>query len=217
VKALWRHRPSPATVLAALALVMALGGTGYAAITLPANSVGTTQLKKDAVTSLKVKNGSLLKADFKAGQVPAGATGPAGPAGPAGAAGAAGAAGPAGPAGPFPDALPSGKTVRGAYNIGATAAAAGALANTSISFIYALGAAPTVKIVLQGAAAPAECPGNATFPQAQAGVLCIYEESRTNTAGVTLNAVNRSGATIFVNSTAAGGFFSYGTWAATGS
>ena len=66
-----------------------------------------------------------------------------------------------------------------------------------------------------GSAAPAECPGNATSPQAQAGFLCIYEESRTNTAGVTLNAVNRFGATIFVNSTAAGGFFSYGTWAVT--
>ena len=84
MKALWRHRPSPATVLAGLALVVALGGTGYAAITLPANSVGTAQLKKDAVTSLKVKNGSLLSADFKAGQVPAGATGPAGAAGAAG-------------------------------------------------------------------------------------------------------------------------------------
>jgi len=32
---------------------------------------------------------------------------------------------------------------------------AGALANTSISFIYAFAAAPMVKIVLQGAAAPA--------------------------------------------------------------
>jgi hypothetical protein len=207
VKAFWNHRPSPATVIACIALIVALGGTGYAAVTLPANSVGTAQLKKNAVTSLKVKNGSLLSADFKAGQIPAGPTGAQGAAGPVGA---------AGPAGPFPDALPSGKTIRGAFNIGGTAAAAGALANTSISFIYAFAAAPSVKIVLQGAAAPAECSGNATFPQAQAGFLCIYEESKTNSVGVTLNAVNRSGATIFTNSSAAGGFFSYGTWAATG-
>ena len=129
----------------------------------------------------------------------------------AGAVGSTGPAGPAGPAGPFPDALPSGKTIRGAYNNGGTAAAAGALANTSISFIYTFAATPTVRIVLQGAAAPAECTGNATLPQAQAGFLCIYEESSTNTPGVTLNAVNRSGATIFANSSAAGGFFSYGT------
>jgi hypothetical protein len=208
VKRVWKHRPSPAMVIAIVALVVALGGTGYAAVTLPANSVGTAQLKKDAVTSLKVKNGSLLRGDFKAGQIPAGPAGPEGP---------AGGAGPAGPAGPFPDALPSGKTIRGAYNIGATAAAAGALANTSISFIYAFATTPTVKIVLQGAAAPAECTGNATFPQAQAGFVCIYEESKTNSVGVTLNAVNRSGATIFTNSSAAGGFFTFGTWAATGS
>jgi hypothetical protein len=191
-------------VIAIVALIVALGGTGYAAIKLPANSVGTAQLKKDAVTSLKVKNGSLLAGDFKAGQIPAGPEGPAG------------SPGGAGPAGPFPDALPSGKTVRGAYNIGGTAAAAGALANSSISFVYAFATAPTVKIVLQGAAAPAECSGNATFPQAQAGFVCIYEESKTNSVGVTLNAVNRSGATIFTNSSAAGGFFTYGTWAATG-
>ncbi len=208
MKPVWKHRPSPAMVLAIVALIVALGGTGYAAIKLPANSVGTAQLKKDAVTSLKVKNGSLLAGDFKAGQVPAGPAGPTG---------SPGAAGPAGPAGPFPDALPSGKTIRGAFNIGGTAAAAGALANTSISFIYAFATAPTVKIVLQGAAAPAECSGNATFPQAQAGFVCIYEESKTNSVGVTLNAVNRSGATIFTNSSAAGGFFTFGTWAATGS
>ncbi len=73
-----------------------------------------------------------------------------------------------------------------------------------------------MKIVLQGAAAPAECPGNATSPQANSGFLCIYEESRTNSVGVTLNAVQRFGATIFTNSSAAGGFFTYGAWAATG-
>ncbi len=210
MKALWRHRPTPAIVIACLALTVALGGTGYAAIVLPANSVGTKQLKNNAVNSIKVANGSLLKADFKAGQIPAGATGPEGPAGPAGPAGAAG------PAGPFPDALPAGKTIRGAFNIGATAAAAGALANSSISFVWPLTTAPTVRVVLQGAAAPTECPGNATSPQAQSGFLCIYEESRTNSVGVTLNAVQRFGATIFTNSSAAGGFFSYGAWAVTG-
>jgi hypothetical protein len=68
--------------------------------------------------------------------------------------------------------------------------------------------------ILAGPVGPA---GNATFPQAQTGFLCIYEESKTNSVGVTLNAVNRSGATIFTNSSAPGGFFSYGTWAATGS
>jgi hypothetical protein len=61
------RRPTPATIIAGLALAVALTGTGYAASRIPANSVGTKQLKNNAVTSAKVKNGSLGAADFKAG------------------------------------------------------------------------------------------------------------------------------------------------------
>lgn len=96
-----RLRLSPATVIAMIALAVALGGTGYAAVKLPSNSVGTPQLKNNAVTSVKVKNGSLLKADFKAGQAPAGPAGPSGSAGPAGPAGPAGVAGAPGPSDAF--------------------------------------------------------------------------------------------------------------------
>jgi hypothetical protein len=73
-------------LVAYLALLFALSSTSYAAATklLPPNSVGSRQ----------VINGSLLKVDFKSGQLPRGARGPAG------AAGATGPAGPAGPAGP---------------------------------------------------------------------------------------------------------------------
>ena len=67
-----------------VALLVALGGTSYAAVLLPANSVGTAQLKSDAVVSSKVKDGSLLAIDFKSGQLPSGPAGPAGSAGPAG-------------------------------------------------------------------------------------------------------------------------------------
>jgi len=72
-----------------IALFVALSGTSYAATTslLPTNSVGTKQ----------VIDHSLLKADFKSGQVP---RGPAGPAGSDGAVGPQGATGPAGPVGP---------------------------------------------------------------------------------------------------------------------
>lgn len=75
------HRPSPALAISLIALFVALGGTGYAALKLPMNSVGTKQIKKNAVTSPKVRNGSLLAADFKSGQLPAGPAGPPGPAG----------------------------------------------------------------------------------------------------------------------------------------
>jgi hypothetical protein len=89
-------RPSPALVIACLALAVALSGASYAAVVIPRNSVGSLQLKANSVNSSKVANGSLLRADFRSGQIPAGPPGPAGPAGPAGAAGPAGPAGAAG-------------------------------------------------------------------------------------------------------------------------
>ena len=59
-----RYRPSPAMIVAIIALVLSLGGTSYAAITLPRNSVGATQIKRNAVTGAKVKNGSLSTSDI---------------------------------------------------------------------------------------------------------------------------------------------------------
>jgi hypothetical protein len=57
----WARRPSPALVVSVIALVVALGGTSYAAFTLPKNSVGTKQLKNGAVTDRKIKNGAVTK------------------------------------------------------------------------------------------------------------------------------------------------------------
>jgi hypothetical protein len=81
-----RLRPSPAMVVALIALFMSIGGVGYAA-----SMIGTNQIKSGAVTTRKlhngavttkkiqngavrssqVRNGSLLAKDFKAGQLPA--------------------------------------------------------------------------------------------------------------------------------------------------
>jgi hypothetical protein len=57
-----RFTPSPAFVVALIALFVALGGTSYAAITLPKNSVGTKQLKDGAVTGAKIADGAVTAA-----------------------------------------------------------------------------------------------------------------------------------------------------------
>lgn len=73
---------NPALVISLVALFVALGGSSYAALKLPRNSVGNKQIKASAVTSPKVKDRSLLAKDFRAGQLPQGATGATGPRGP---------------------------------------------------------------------------------------------------------------------------------------
>jgi hypothetical protein len=97
-------RPSPAMVVALVALVSSLTGGAVAAplITgddIAKNAIAKKHIKKNAVVSKKVKDGSLLSKDFKAGQLPAGATGPVGPVGLAGAKGDTGDTGATGPAG----------------------------------------------------------------------------------------------------------------------
>src|SRR4029079_9726485 len=60
-----RLRPSPSMVVAFIALFVAIGGSSYAVTRLPAGSVGTKQLKKNAVPGAKVKNRSLTAAEIK--------------------------------------------------------------------------------------------------------------------------------------------------------
>src|SRR3954451_1850488 len=83
-----RRHLSYANVIGTLALFVALGGSSYAALKLPKNSV----------TSAQVKNGTLLAKDFKKGQLKAGPTGAVGA---KGATGDRGLGGPAGPFGPI--------------------------------------------------------------------------------------------------------------------
>ena len=100
MRAFLRFRPSPALVVASIALLVALTGTGIAAVQqlVPRNSVGTAQLREGAVTTSKLRQGSVTTNKIKNGSVgvrdlsfrairrirvkgPRGATGPAGPAG----------------------------------------------------------------------------------------------------------------------------------------
>ena len=52
-------------IVACLALAISLGGTGYAALKLPANSVGARQLRQGSVTNGKLARGAVTGAKVK--------------------------------------------------------------------------------------------------------------------------------------------------------
>jgi len=213
-----RLLPSPSMVIACAALLVAIGGTSIAAVSvvLPRNSVGPLQLRPNSVKSSKVANRSLLAVDFKAGQLPAGRQGPAGPPGPAGPTGPTGAAG-------FVDQLPSGKTLKGNFAGRAYAVVAGQNMQIPISFAFPLSEAPTPHYVESGTATPDACPGTATDPQAMPGHLCIYESvPASNSTGRAFDPLsgaddtaNRYGGGVAATAKAVGDFRVRGTWAVT--
>jgi hypothetical protein len=86
---------SYANVMATIAVFVALGGGAYAAFTLPANSVGSRQLKNSAVTPKKV-----ARATIKLFKGQTGAPGPKGDQGAQGPQGVQGVQGIQGPIGP---------------------------------------------------------------------------------------------------------------------
>src|SRR3954469_13834794 len=78
-----RGRLTYANVMSTVGVFVALGGTSYAVTQLPRNSVGASQIKRDAVRSPEIQNGSLRLGDFGTSTRNAlrGQTGPAGPPG----------------------------------------------------------------------------------------------------------------------------------------
>jgi hypothetical protein len=121
-----RGHLSYANVVSTIAVFCALGGTGYAAMTVTGknvkdesltgkdirrNSIRSSDVK--ALTGADVTNGSLLAADFKPGQLPAGAKGDEGAQGARGEKGDKGDKGDTGPAGPTAMAFGGGATPPG--------------------------------------------------------------------------------------------------------
>ena len=94
------HIPSPATIIAPLALLLSLTGTAVAgalitgaeiqnntvgSVDLMNNRVKSVDLEDNGIKSIDVMNGQLRAVDFAPGQIPkAGPAGPADPAGPTG-------------------------------------------------------------------------------------------------------------------------------------
>jgi hypothetical protein len=193
------RRLTYANVVATFALVFAMSGGAYAA-------------SKYLITSTKQIKPSVLK-QF---QGKAGAKGAQGPAGPAGLAGAVGAVGPQGPAGkegasgkdgapgepgakgekgepgPLVEVLPSGKTLRGEWNL---VGPSGGLAATQVTFQFPLKEAPAAHYVtvngqeriFNGTSGKAEevtsshCTGSVENPTAAPGNLCVYANEEQNT------------------------------------
>jgi len=66
MRTILRRRPSPAMIVACTALLVALSGTAVATVaTVPRGSVGTVNLKNNAVTSAKIRNGQVATADLR--------------------------------------------------------------------------------------------------------------------------------------------------------
>lgn len=188
------------------------------------DSVGTAQLKANAVTSAKVKNGTLRAADFKVGQVPAGPKGDKGATGATGASGAVGAIGPKGDKGDsfsVATTLPSGQTERGGYSL--WGGGSGGFLGTAIDFRIPLAQAipaGNAHFIAGGAFTP-QCPG---YGQAAAGHACVYQEQTSGAAlGGIFSQFNNSQVT---SATSVNGFhlwftvsaaaaWSYGEWAVT--
>lgn len=167
--------PSPAMVVASIALVVALSGTAVAAVIISSpsqlgkNVVTAKKIKKNAVTSKKVKNRTLLAKDFKAGQLPAGAKGDKGDPGTS----------------VFNSSIPSGQTVKGVWGgrfatptandyaydprIEFPVAAPVGLTNAQVAF------PPGTAAVAVGDQDPA-CTGTAELPTAPAGMVCVYAD-----------------------------------------
>jgi hypothetical protein len=217
-------RPTPAGVIAWAALAIALGGSAFAATTtlMPKNSVGSPQ----------VINGSLQKGDLSKRAVAAlkGNRGPRGFQGVQGDPGATGATGPKGdkgaPGSPWTlgdGAVPSGKTFRGVFGPGGTAADADSVAQETVSFGFFVPAFPTVHYIGLGETPPAECPGTKTQPEVQPGHLCVYASQAGNASTVcvfnpvTDNCGEASGRGfgVGITSAAAGDFWLQGSWAVT--
>ena len=100
-----KRRPSPAMVVALIALFVALGGTSYAVV---AGSIGTREIRDNSIRSKDIRNGDLRGEDIKnatltpkdlSANASAGLQRP-GPQGPPGAQGQLGLQGPSGSQGP---------------------------------------------------------------------------------------------------------------------
>jgi hypothetical protein len=220
-----------------LALLLALGGTSYAAATL----INGSQIKPHTIAKNRLTNQAIKQLRANRGpEGPRGTTGlqgaqgRRGATGPAGAQGVQGATGPTGPKGiqgqpgPFPQGdLPPGITLTGSYDIYKGVATSGEFLSNVISFGFQMAAPLEAIWVSAGGPSPPHCTGSPADPTADPGYLCVYESIARNAVLYlvlepeseppgTYGISGRWGAVLFVQTAATAGLtYSIGTWAAT--
>ena len=223
-----RSQLTYANVMATIAVFLVVTGIGVAVAALPKKSVGKKQLKNKAVTSKK-----LAKNAVNASKIGSGAVGRSEI--------ASGAVNTGKISNksvtrsklgddvtPLVGPLRTGQTLRGMFDLGDQAAAAGNTTFDGTTFQFPLNNAPTaptanvIDQVANPGANTASCPGvsggNAQTPNAAAGQLCIYITGKTNLAAVnplTLVNTSRLGFGLSAASAAAGAYEATGFWAVT--
>ncbi len=120
----------------------------------------------------------------------------------------------------FTDTLPSGKTLYGTWAVNGTTDTSPNI--VPISFGIPLGITPTITLVKSGESGVAGCPGTVSEPKAEAGSLCVYEDSESDLAATAdyQGAVAYAGGAslLFVRKSETSALiptYGFGTWAVT--
>jgi Collagen triple helix repeat (20 copies) len=182
-----RERITYGNVAMTLALVLSMTGGAYAAGRIIITS--TKQISPKVIRQLAGKVGPAGPAGLAGPPGPSGPAGPLGPTGSPGPKGDPGVQGERGAPGPKGDTgepwtaggtLPSGKTLKGEWNVGGYASEPQNIFKTSVSYALPLSGAPTTHYIHVGASVPAGCTGSVQQPGAEPGNLCVFAASEEN-------------------------------------
>ncbi len=164
--------------------MVALGGTGYAALSVPSGSVGTAQLRNNAVTTKKLQNGAVTAAKINARKLTAANAQHANRANTANTATTAISAVSATTANGV-GTLASGQTERGTWFLSDWAeTGTDGSAVSPITFPVPLAQPPAaIHYIELGYPMPSGCTGNVLNPGAAPGNLCVFEGRAFNAGG----------------------------------